>query len=135
MPAMSDTSSVQPSLSQHVSDQSTVQHTISTRTYPQTVTATPFTNINSTRTIDISTPQTDIRHHYITSYGHRRQQYTVYSTHHSPAIQCIVHADYCDRVDFTVLEKSSGSASVVCSTNRVRECWRKGYKVVVRCRP
>lgn len=36
----------------------------------------------------------DIRHHYITSYTHRRQQYTVYSTHHSLAAQCIVHANY-----------------------------------------
>lgn len=43
----------------------------------------------------ISVPRIlDIRHHYITSYAHRWQQYTVYSTHHSPATQCILHANY-----------------------------------------
>lgn len=35
---------------------------------------------------------------------------------------------------FTVLGNSSGTASAVCSTNRVRECWRKLIQSMSRMR-
>lgn len=40
-----------------------------------------------------------------------------------------INWNLCDRVVGTGQGNSSGTESVVCSTNGVRKCWRRGYKI------